>query len=219
MSVDVAIRMTVGEGDRRFDLDVAFASSQRRIVLYGPSGAGKSLTLRAIAGLLTPDAGHVRIDGRTLFDERTNLPARDRGTGYVFQDYALFPHLTVAQNIGFGLSPGWINPSRRRRDPRVERWLALFELGQVAGHHPAQLSGGQRQRTALARALAAEPRIVLLDEPFSALDPALRGRMREELRELQGRLDLQLLVITHDPADVAALDGHTIEIHDGRVAA
>lgn len=218
MSVDVAIRMRVGEGDRRFDLDVAFASSQRRIVLYGPSGAGKSLTLRAMAGLLTPDAGHVRIDGRTLFDAATNLPARERGVGYVFQDYALFPHLTVAQNIGFGLSHGWSNPSRRRPDSRVARWLALFELEAVAGHHPAQLSGGQRQRTALARALAGEPRIILLDEPFSALDPALRGRMRQELRDLQARLDLQLLVITHDPADVAALDGHTIEIRDGRVA-
>lgn len=218
MSVDVAIRMTLGEGDRRFDLDVAFASSHRRIVLYGPSGAGKSLTLRAIAGLATPDSGHVRIDGRTLFDARTNLAARHRGVGYVFQDYALFSHLTVAQNIGFGLARGLTNPRRRAPDPRVARWLDLFELGSVADHHPAQLSGGQRQRTALARALAPGPRIVLLDEPFSALDPALRGRMREELREWQARLDLQLLMITHDPADVAAIDGHTIEIRDGRAA-
>ncbi|KAF1006301.1 MAG: Sulfate/thiosulfate import ATP-binding protein CysA [Luteibacter sp.] len=218
MSVDIAIRMTLGGSDRRFELDVAFASSHRRVVLYGPSGAGKSLTLRAIAGLVTPAAGHVRIDGRTLFDARINVAARDRGVGYVFQDYALFPHLTVAQNIGFGLTRGWSNPRRRQPDPRVRRWLDLFELGAVADHHPAQLSGGQRQRTALARALAPGPRIVLLDEPFSALDPALRGRMRDELRDLQARLDLQLLMITHDPADVAALDGHTIEIRDGRAA-
>jgi molybdate transport system ATP-binding protein len=217
MSVDVALRLALGDADKRFELDVAFASSHRRIVLHGPSGAGKSVTLRAIAGLLKPDAGHVRVDGRTLFDAGIDVPPRDRGVAYVFQDYALFPHLTVAQNIGFALARGWINPRRHARNDRVAHWLDLFELDAVADHYPAQVSGGQRQRTALARALIAEPRIVLLDEPFSALDPALRGRMRDELRALQARLDLQLMVITHDPADVEALDGHTIGIRDGRV--
>ncbi|MDF3982986.1 ATP-binding cassette domain-containing protein [Luteibacter sp. PPL201] len=217
MSVDVAIRLSLGDAARRFDLDVAFASSHRRVVLYGPSGAGKSLTLRAIAGLLTPDAGHVRIDGRTLFDAHTRIPARARDVGYVFQDYALFPHLTVAQNVGFALARGWANPGRRHRDARVAHWLAAFGLEGVADHYPRQVSGGQRQRAALARALIAEPRIVLLDEPFAALDPALRARMRDELRTLQARLDLQLVVITHDPADVEALEGHTIQIRDGRV--
>lgn len=218
MSVDVDIRLALGDAARPFDLDVAFASSHRRIVLYGPSGAGKSVTLRAMAGLLRPDAGHVRVDGRILFDASTDVPPRDRGVAYVFQDYALFPHLTVAQNVGFAIARGWLNPRRHRKDARVAHWLALFELDAVADLHPAQISGGQRQRTALARALIAEPRIVLLDEPFSALDPALRGRMRDELRLLQARLDLQLMVITHDPADVEALDGHTVEIRDGRVA-
>ena len=217
--VDVSIRKTLRADDRAFDLDVAFASDHRRIVLFGHSGAGKSLTLRAMAGLLAPDAGHVRVDGRTLFDAtaRVDLPARDRGVAYVFQDYALFPHLTVAQNIGFGLGRGWLNPRRRARDERVSRWLETFELVAVADSYPSRISGGQRQRVALARALVAEPRLVLLDEPFSALDPALRGRMRAELRALQSRLDLQMLVITHDPADVAALDGHTIELRDGKV--
>lgn len=217
MSVDLDIRLALGDEGKRFELDVAFTSSHRRIVLYGPSGAGKSVTLRAIAGLLKPDAGHVRVDGRTLFDTGIDVPPRDRGVAYVFQDYALFPHLTVAQNVGFAIARGWINPRRHARNDRVAHWLDLFELGAVADHYPAQVSGGQRQRTALARALIAEPRIVLLDEPFSALDPALRGRMRDELRGLQARLDLQLMVITHDPADVEALDGHTIEIRDGRV--
>jgi len=217
MSVDVDIRLALGEAGKRFELDVAFTSSHRRIVLYGPSGAGKSVTLRAIAGLLKPDGGHVRVDGRTLFDTGVDVPPRDRGVAYVFQDYALFPHLTVAQNVGFAIARGWINPRRHARNDRVAHWLDLFELGAVADHYPAQVSGGQRQRTALARALIAEPRIVLLDEPFSALDPALRGRMRDELRALQARLDLQLMVITHDPADVEALDGHTIGIRDGRV--
>lgn len=219
MSVDIAIRKTLLGDDRRFELDVAFASNHRRIVLFGPSGAGKSLTLRAVAGLLRPDAGHVRVDGRVLYDAAAgvDLPARDREVAYVFQDYALFPHLTVAQNIGFGLDLGWRNPSRRSPDPRVTRWIDSFELGVVADSYPSRISGGQRQRVALARALVAEPRIVILDEPFAALDPALRGRMRTELMALQARLDLQLLVITHDPADVEALDGHTFELRDGQI--
>jgi molybdate transport system ATP-binding protein len=219
MSIDVAIRQSLRDDGRRFELDAAFATEARRIVVFGPSGAGKSLTLRAIAGLGTPDTGHVRVDGRALFDSASNIdvPARDRGVAYVFQDYALFPHLTVAQNIGFALRGGWLNPRRHERDPRVVHMLELFELASVAHSYASRISGGQRQRVALARALVAAPRLVLLDEPFAALDPALRGRMRAELLALQQRLDLQLLVITHDPADVEALQGHTLEFRDGRV--
>lgn len=219
MSVDLSVRKTLLGDQRRFELDITLQSSHRRLVLFGASGAGKSLTLRAIAGLLSPDTGHVRVDERTLFDAATgvDVPSRDRQVAYVFQDYALFPHLTVAQNIAFGLRHGWRNPGRRVRDERVRHWLHAFELEGIADSYPSRISGGQRQRTALARALAPEPRLVLLDEPFAALDPGLRARMRAELLAWQQRLDLQLMLITHDPADVEALDGHTVEIRDGRV--
>jgi molybdate transport system ATP-binding protein len=189
-------------------------------VLYGPSGAGKSLTLRAIAGLLKPDRGHIVVNGRSLFDAARplNLPTQYRKVGYLFQDYALFPHLTVAQNVAFGVQRGMFNP-RRHGDlpPPALRWLQAFELEPIAGNYPAQISGGQKQRVALARALAAEPDILLLDEPFSALDPALKSRMRNELTMVQAQLDLQMLVITHDPADAEALGQHVFEIHEGRV--
>jgi molybdate transport system ATP-binding protein len=220
MSVDIAIHRIMKDAQRQFELDVAFRSDRRRIVLYGPSGAGKSLTLRAIAGLLKPDRGHIVVNGRPLFDatRQFNLPAQYRKVGYLFQDYALFPHLTVAQNVAFGVQRGMFNPRRHGELPSSAlRWLQAFELEPIAGNYPAQISGGQKQRVALARALAAEPDVLLLDEPFSALDPALKSRMRNELTMVQAQLDLQMLVITHDPADAEALGQHVFEIHEGRV--
>jgi molybdate transport system ATP-binding protein len=219
MGVELQIRKTLRAGDRLFELDIAFASDSDRIVLYGPSGSGKSLTLKAMAGLMTPDAGHIRLDGRTLFDaaRRINLRAQERNVAYLFQDYALFPHLTVAQNIAFGLARGCFNLRRPAAHPAVRKWIDAFELQAVAGHHPAQISGGQRQRVALARALASEPDILLLDEPFSALDPSLRERMRRELAELQQRLGVHMLLITHDPADAEALGDAVFEVRDGRI--
>ncbi|HEY9133317.1 MAG TPA: ATP-binding cassette domain-containing protein [Dyella sp.] len=220
MSLDIAIRRTMTDAQRRFELDVSLRSESRRVVLHGPSGAGKSLTLRAIAGLLRPDKGHVAIDERVLFDASggIDLPPRARKAGYVFQDYALFPHLTVGQNIAFGVRRGLLNPSRRAVLPEpAQRWLQTFELDSMAGNYPAQISGGQKQRVALARALAAEPEILLLDEPFSALDPALRARMRRELVAVQAQLGLQMVVITHDPADAEALGEAVFEIREGRI--
>lgn len=216
MSLSVRVRKRMGRG---FELDVAFETEARRTVIYGPSGAGKSLTLQAVAGLLRPDAGRIVLGGDTLFDSEAgvDLPARARRLGYLFQDYALFPRLNVRQNIAFGLRRGWLNPSRRAADAAVAHWLGLFELDRVAEQKPHELSGGQRQRTALARALVNEPRALLLDEPFSALDPALRERMRDELQALLDRIAIPMLMITHDPEDLARFGEARLMLAEGRV--
>lgn len=214
---DIAIQKQLRSGQRRFDLSVAFQSNARRLVLFGPSGAGKSQTLKIIAGLGTPDRGHVRLTGNTLFDSASSIdvPAQKRQLAYLFQDYALFPHLTVTQNIGFALKKGWRNPVRNRPHPAVTKWLEKFHLEAVAGQYPEQLSGGQRQRVALARALVAEPRALLLDEPFAALDRNLRARLRAEVAELQAQLDIPMILITHDDEDITRDVDDVIEIRDG----
>ncbi|WP_454674709.1 ATP-binding cassette domain-containing protein [Achromobacter pestifer] len=219
MSVGIQIKKKMVSGDRHFELDVAFTSSSKRIALFGPSGAGKSLTLRAVAGLLRPDAGRIDINGHVLFDSQAGvcMPTQSRRVAYLFQDYALFPHLTVAQNIAFGLRRGWLNPPRREVGPQAKRWVDAFELGAIVGSYPHEISGGQKQRVALARALMLQPDILLLDEPFSALDSQLRGRMRQELNALQRQLDVPMLLITHDPADVDALADEVFEVRDGKV--
>lgn len=218
---DLDLRRRFEHAHRRFDLAVRIESAARRLVLFGPSGAGKSQALKVVAGLTRPDAGHVRVAGRTLYDRAAgiDLPARERGLGYVFQDYALFPHLTVAQNIAFGLGRGWRNAGRAaaEREEAVQRSLASFELGPLARHTPDQLSGGQRQRVALARALATGPRALLLDEPFAALDADLAARLRDELAALQARLDLPLALITHDEADVRRFGGDVVVVEGGHV--
>jgi molybdate transport system ATP-binding protein len=214
---DVALRKRYDSGERSFTVDLRFRSDARRLVLFGPSGAGKSQALKMIAGLVTPDAGHVRLDGSALYDAsaRIDLPPQQRGLGYVFQDYALFPHLTVQQNIAFALQGGLLNPKRSARHAAVSRWLAAFHLDAVAHQYPEQLSGGQRQRTALARALVAQPRALLLDEPFAALDRTLRAHLRVELAALQAQLGIPLILITHDEEDIACLADAVIHIEDG----
>ena len=216
---DIDAQRVFEHAGRRFDLQVRFTSAAQRLVLFGPSGAGKSQALKVIAGLTAADAGHVRLGTETLFDPaaRIDVPARHRRLGYVFQDYALFPHLTVAENLAFGLSHGLLNLRRHTAHPEVQRWLQAFELTPLANLHPEQLSGGQRQRTALARALVPGPRALLLDEPFAALDSALRRRLRDELIALQARLAIPMILITHDEADVNAFADHVLTLQDGRV--
>ena len=219
MKWDVAIRKSVGAGAGRFDLDVAFRSDAERLVVFGPSGAGKTLTLKAIAGLLRPDAGHVRVDGTTLFDsaQGVDTAARRRGCGYLFQEYALFPHLTARQNIAFGLDAGWRNPGRDASGAAVERWLDALELRRLASRFPDQLSGGQRQRVALARALAARPGVVLLDEPFGALDAITRGDLQGAFADVRRELGVTTLLVTHDLAEAARLAESVAVMRAGRV--
>jgi molybdate transport system ATP-binding protein len=225
MHVDVAIAKQLREHDRRFDLDVRFTSDADVTILFGPSGAGKTQTLYALAGLARPDRGHVRVGAQTLFDSerRIDLPTRERRIGFVFQEYALFPHLNVLQNVAFARGGPWPLSLRSRRladaDADIRALVAAFELGDLVQSMPAQLSGGQRQRVALARALAAQPQLLLLDEPFAALDAPLRTRLRTELLAARARFGVPMIVITHDPDDVAALGGHVIAIENGKVSA
>ncbi|MDD2547444.1 MAG: ATP-binding cassette domain-containing protein [Burkholderiaceae bacterium] len=220
MQLDVDIRKTLRSGARVFQLQARFQAQGQRVVVMGPSGAGKSLLLKAIAGLLRPDSGHVRIDGQTLFDAQAGIhqPPQARRLAYLFQDYALFPHLSVRQNIAFGLARGGWPPGRAQQDSAaVNYWLDALQLREVAHQAPHELSGGQRQRTALARALVAQPRALLLDEPFAALDPALRVSLRAELDALQRRLQVPLVLITHDPQDLELFGEQVLRMEAGRL--
>lgn len=211
MLFDIEIRKKLPS----FELEIGLKSDARKLVLLGASGSGKSLTLQMVAGLLKPDGGHIRINGETWFDSRCDIPAHKRGAGLVFQDYALFPHLTVAQNIAFGLKRGWLNPPRRPSE-QVRHWLELLQLEAVAHHYPHHISGGQKQRTALARTLIARPKLLLLDEPFSALDAGLRRHTRAELLQLQQNSGVPAVLITHDQADADAFADEVWRIENGR---
>ena len=218
MRIEVAIRKTLRSHARQFHLDVTFTCRDEVSVMFGPSGSGKSVTLKAIAGLEHPDQGRIAVDGRVLFDSAAgiNVPARDRSIGYLFQDYALFPHMTVEENIAFPLRRWWHRSWPAQTRKRVSDIIAMFELGELEKSYPSQISGGQRQRVALARALIRKPAVLLLDEPFAALDPLLRIRMRQELLNTQALFAVPMLVITHDPQDVAALAHSVVILNRGR---
>ena len=180
-------------------------------VLLGPSGCGKSTTLRIIAGLESATAGAVRIDGRDV----TSLPPARRGIAMVFQNYALFPHLDVADNITFGLSVR--RTSAAETAERLQRVAALLGLEALLERRPGQLSGGQQQRVALGRALVAEAKVCLMDEPLSNLDAQLRQEMRHELRELQQRLALTVVYVTHDQTEAMSMADQVVLLNRGRI--
>lgn len=179
--------------------------------LLGPSGCGKTTILRMIAGFAEPDSGEIVLNGRTL----NGLRPYERPVTTVFQNYALFPHLTAAENIAFGLQRR--GESAAAIAPKVTRMLELVGLQEKGGRLPANLSGGEKQRTALARALVVEPELLLLDEPLSALDPALRKRVRIELKQLQQRLGITFLFITHDQEEALSLSDRIAVMNKGKI--
>ena len=190
----VDIRKALGT----FHLEARFDAEDGTMALLGASGCGKSVTLRCIAGILTPDEGKITLDGVTLFDSaaRINLPPQRRQVGYLFQQYALFPHMTVRQNIAAAVR------EKSRRPAVVAELLRRMELEAVADLRPFQLSGGQQQRCALARILASEPRAILLDEPFSALDSYLRQQLELELADTLSAFDGSVVWVSHDRGEV-----------------
>jgi molybdate transport system ATP-binding protein len=185
----------------------------RVTVLFGPSGCGKTTVLRCLAGLERPDEGRIQFGEDTWFNAQQNicLAPQQRGIGFVFQDYALFPHLTVEGNVGYGLH----RLVRAERRKQVEQMLTRFDLTRVARHHPRQLSGGQQQRVALARALARRPRLLLLDEPLSALDATLREALRSELRQWLAAFEIPVLLVTHDRTEALALGDELVVMSGG----
>ena len=210
-TLSLDIRKRIGD----FLLDVSLDAEARIVALVGPSGSGKTLTLRAIAGLLSPDDGSIKAGSRVLFDAKQgiNIPARNRDIGYVFQQYALFPHMSVAQNVAYGLH----RHGASFRTERVREVLELVGLSEFGQRMPRTLSGGEQQRVALARALAPKPSALLLDEPLSAVDAPLRTRLGEQLRMIGTTLGIPMLLVTHDMSEATRITDRVVHLERGRV--
>jgi iron(III) transport system ATP-binding protein len=192
------------------DLDV---KQGEILTLLGPSGCGKTTTLRLLAGFERPDAGTIRVGGRVVAGEGAWVPPEHRGVGMVFQDYALFPHLTVGDNVTFGLH----RMKRSDRRARAEKVLKILDLPHVIDRYPHELSGGQQQRVALARALAPEPLVVLMDEPFSNLDAHLRNNVRDEVVSILRRSGITTILVSHDQRDALAIPDRVAVMNRGRL--
>ena len=205
---DIAKRFGGFTAVHRMSLDIPDGGF---VTLLGPSGCGKTTTLRMVAGLLDPSEGEIAIGGRRVND----LPIHKRNLGIVFQNYALFPHKTVAENVGFGLR--YRDVSRDEAARRVKDALELVQLPQLGDRYPKELSGGQQQRIALARAIVIEPDVLLLDEPLSALDANLREDMRVELKRIQDRIGVTTIFVTHDQSEALAMSDHIVVMSAGRV--
>jgi iron(III) transport system ATP-binding protein len=209
-------RYAGAEGDQAalLGLNLAVAAGEF-VTLLGPSGCGKTTTLRLIAGYLTPDAGSISVAGRLLSSPKAVVPPEARGMGMVFQNYAVWPHKTVFENVVFGLKIRRVAGAAARE--KVARVLDLVNLAGLERRYPSELSGGQQQRVALARSLVVEPAILLLDEPLSNLDAKLRERMRTELKQLQRRTGITFIYVTHDQSEALALSDRIAVMHQGRL--
>jgi len=211
-----SLRVEITKRLGSFTLRPSFSVGRGELtVLFGHSGSGKSLTLRAIAGLLRPDAGTIQIANACVYDgaARIDVPPQQRGIGMVVQSYALFPHMSVRENIAFGIQ----EMPRAARGARVQELIALLDIAALAERRPSAISGGQAQRVALARALARRPKLLLLDEPFSALDSAIRVTLRRELSRLKRELDLTIVFVTHDLREAYNLADRIAVFDDGQV--
>ena len=208
-----ALSLTRRFGGRAVVADLTLRVAPGQVTcLLGPSGCGKTTTLRMIAGVERPDAGIIRIDGRVVCDGHGSTPPERRGVGLMFQDFALFPHLTVAQNVGFGLT----GPTSARA-ARVAGLLDRMTLAGFATNYPHELSGGEQQRVALARALAPRPRVMLMDEPFSGLDNRLRDAIRDETLEVLKDEGTAVLLVTHEPDEALRMADEIALMRDGRI--
>ncbi len=196
MSLKVNIKKRLGN----FNLDVAFETERGVFAILGASGCGKSMTLKCIAGIETPDEGRIELNGRILYDsaKKINLTPQKRRVGYMFQDYALFPNMTVEQNIKAGMG-------KHPEEEKVRSYINRFRLEGMEKHYPAQLSGGQKQRVAMARMIASEPDILLLDEPFSALDSYLKWELEQEMRDMLAEVQKPVLFVSHNRDEVYRL--------------
>lgn len=199
---------------RSFTVEAKFDAPAGVTVVFGPSGSGKTTILQCIAGLLRQDAGHIRIGEQTLFDakKKIDLPVQARHVGYVFQDLALFPHMSAAENIAFG-----IQGENGERARQVADVLERFSISGVAARRPDEISGGERQRVALARALVTRPSLLLLDEPFSALDDELKLEIIGDLKRWLEQNRIPVLLVTHDRAEAALMGGRVLLLHEGRI--
>jgi molybdate transport system ATP-binding protein len=212
--MSLAAHVLVDRGSLALDVEVAVADGEVLAVL-GPNGAGKSTLLRILAGLLPPGGGRVVVDGTPWDDGAVHVPAHRRALGVVFQDALLFPHLTVGENVAFGLRTRGVR--RPARTAAAAAWLDRVGLPGFAARRPAELSGGQAQRAALARALVGDPALLLLDEPLSALDARTRLTVRAELRRHLAVFGGSTVLVTHDPVDAMALADRVVVVEDGRV--
>ena len=215
MSIDIEnIRKRFGNAEVLSDINLKIASGEM-IALLGPSGSGKTTLLRILAGLETETGGRIRFGTSDV----TQLTAAERRVGFVFQNYALFRHMTVAENVAFGLT---VKPRSERLpkaeiEKRVAELLAMVQLSDKAGHYPAQLSGGQQQRVALARVLAVEPQVLLLDEPFGALDAQVREELRQWIKRLHRELGFTGVFVTHDQEEAMQVADRVVVMHNGRI--
>ena len=204
----------------RFSVDMEYSFEEGVLVIQGESGAGKTTVLNCIAGLKQPDRGRIAIDGRIVFDEKTNVPVKKRQIGYLFQNYALFPNMTVGKNVIYGIKNKEEYRDRKKRKELLEYAdyiMDTFQSTHLQKRYPEKISGGEKQRVALARAIVTRPKLLLLDEPFSALDVKTKEVVYEEFASFKKSLGIPTILITHDPQESKLFADHKIFMKDGKI--